>query len=161
MLYLKKAFAVIFLSFFIFSCSKSEDSNNTTPDQKALDQADLVGIWTTEQVEIKYRCDNDALLDEGFDSDVVDNIGDFELNAEGTYHFLEDGEVTDFEDMNGQYEINEDMITLFFTVNGSPRTSVSRIIFNEQGDLELQDINYCETHSDLGIYYARRYNRVP
>ena len=158
---MKKYFQLLVIAVLLASCSKSDDSD-ITPDQQTPDQSSLLlGVWTIEQVEIKSRCDNDALLDEGFDPDVVDNIGDLEFTADGIYHFLDDnGDVTDVEDMNGQYEINGDIITFFYTVNGSPRSSTDRVNFTEEGDLELQGVDYCETHADLGIYYADRYIRV-
>lgn len=153
---MKNFFVLLPITILLLGCSKSDEST-TTP----IDQASLVGVWTIEKVEIEFRCDNDTLLDEGFDPDIVDNIGDLEFTANGIYHFLDDnGEVQDTEDMNGQYEINGDIVTFFFTVNGSPRTSSDRIVFTEVGDLVLQGVDYCETHSDLGIYYADRYGRV-
>lgn len=158
---MKKFLKLLTIAVLLGSCSTSDDSDTKT-DQQTSDKVSLLGVWSIEQVEIKYRCDNDALLDEGWDPDTVDNIGDLEFTENGTYHLLDDnGEVADIEDFNGQYEVEGDIVTFFYTAYGAPLTSTSRIIYTEEGDLELQRINYCETHADLDVYYSDRYVRIP
>jgi len=156
-----KNFLILFLvAISLFSCNKSDDSDSVN-DQSDSIRTSLLGVWSIAQIEIEYRCDNDSLLDEGFEPDVVDNVGDVEFTVDGTYHFLDNnGEVRDIEDMNGEYQIEGDIITFFYTVNGEPRSSTDHIVFTETGDLELRDVDYCETHTDLGLYYAERYVKV-
>src|SRR5690606_1154042 len=121
-------------------------------NQQTLEDS-IIGVWSMVKMEMEYRCDNDVLLDEGFEPDVVNIKGDLEFTLEGNYHLLdENGEVMDVEDMNGQYEIEGDIVTFFYTVSGSPRSSSVRILITEAGNLEYQRINYCETHADKGIY---------
>jgi len=156
---MQKFLKLLPLALLLVNCSTSDDSDSEQ-NQQTLEKS-IVGVWSIVKMEIEYRCDNGALLDEGFDPDVVDNIGDIEFTLEGNYHNLDDnGEVRDVEDMNGQYEIEGDIVTFFYTVNGSPRTSPVRILITEAGDLEFHMIDYCETHADLGIYYADLYIKV-